>query len=405
MAAEVQKPNRAETEKLLHMRGFSQSQRGDRWAADLLVVGAGLIGLSCALEAARSGLDVLVVDAGVGERASEVAAGMIAPVGEASWGEEALLAAAFDSAGRWPGYAERLEEESGEPVGYRRCGALHVGLDRDEAAELRRVHELHDRLGLDSEWLTAGACRRLEPGLSTEVAGGFGAPGEAEVDPRVVLAALRAACAKVGVRAESATVGEVLRGDDGAVAGVGLEGGGRLAAATVLLAAGVRIAALVPAGVAAPVRPMKGEIVRLRARAGEEPCRRIIAAERVYVVPRANGEVVVGATVEDRGFDLRVTAGGVHELLREAYRAVPEIAELELVGCEAGLRPTTPDNAPMIGWAGIDGLMIAGGHHRNGVLLAPFTAATVGALLRGEPAPAAAVALTPERFAASGVGA
>ncbi len=380
------------------MAGEEQRRIG---GADLLVVGAGLIGLSCALEAARGGLEVLVVDAGRAERASEVAAGMIAPVGEASWGEEALLAAALDSAERWPAFAAALEAESGRPVGYRRCGAVHVALDRDEAAELRRVHELHGELGLDSEWLTAGGCRRLEPGLTTDVAAGFEAPGEAEVDPRIVLEALRVACDANGVGIVQGTVAGILVDGAGAVRGAAVDDA-EVEARRVLLAAGARIGAAAPSGVEVPVRPMKGEIIRLRARSGEEPCERIIASERVYVVPRANGEVVVGATVEDRGFDLRVTAGGVYELLREAYRALPEIAELELVGCSAGLRPTTPDNAPVIGEAGVEGLLIAGGHHRNGVLLAPFTAAAIGAALRGEAAPAPAAALSPSRFAASG---
>jgi len=276
-----------------------------------------------------------------------------------------------------------------------------VGLDRDEAAELRRIHGLHDELGLDAEWLTPGACRRLEPGLSTDVTGGFVAPGEAEVDPRAVLVALRAACERAGVRTLSGTVGLVRMGGETGVRGVELEDRSAIDASRVLLAAGARLSSLAPPGTA-PIRPMKGEIVRLRARPGEEPCERIIVSERVYVVPRAGGEVVVGATVEDRGFDRRVTAGGVHELLREAYRALPEIAELELVGCAAGLRPATPDNAPIIGSAGVEGLLVAGGHHRNGVLLAPLTAAAIGAMLRGEPVPDAAAALTPERFAASG---
>ena len=145
---------------------------------------------------------------------------------------------------------------------------------------------------------------------------------------------------------------------------------------------------------------MKGEIVRLRARPGERPCERIVVTERVYVVPRAGDEVVVGATVEDRGFDLRVTAGGVHELLREAYRALPEIAELELVDCAAGLRPATPDNAPVIGATGVEGLLVAGGHHRNGVLLAPITADAIGAMLRGEESAGRGRRLAPARFAA-----
>jgi glycine oxidase len=368
--------------------------------AELVIAGGGLIGLACALDAAGSGLDVLVVDPGADGRASEVAAGMIAPVGEASWGEEALLAAALDSAGRWPDWAERLGAESGD-VGYRRCGALHVGLDRDEAAELRRRHELHGQLGLESEWMGARACRRLEPGLSPDVAGGYVAPGEGEVDPRRVTEALRSACERAGVRTRAGSVASV-RLSDGGVRGVELGDGTAVAAERVLLAAGAWLGSIEVPGLELPVRPMKGEIVRLRARPGERPCERIIAAERVYIVPRASGEVVVGATVEDRGFDTRVTAGGVLELLREAYRALPEIAELELSGCEAGLRPTTPDNAPLIGATAAEGLLVAGGHHRNGVLLAPFTAAVIGACLRGEALPDAAAALAPDRFVPTG---
>jgi len=381
------------------MAGDEQS--GSRRTADLVVAGGGLIGLACALEAALDGRDALVVDAGGAERASEVAAGMIAPVGEVSWGVEGLLAAALDSARRWPDWAAGLEDRGGEPVGYRRCGAIHVALDRDEAAELRRFHDLHTELGLGSSWLGAGRCRELEPGLSTDVVAGYEAPGEAEVDPRMALAALRASCERAGVAVEPGRVERVLTGRDG-VGGVTLEGGAQVLAPTVLLAAGARLGELCPPGVAVPVRPVKGEVVRLRARPGEEPCERVVGTERVYVVPRASGEVVLGATVEDRGFDLRVTAGGVHEMLREAYRAVPEIAELEVTGFAAGLRPATPDNEPAIGWTDVEGLMVAGGHHRNGVLLTPFTAATVGALLRGAEPPAPAAALSPRRFATSG---
>ena len=368
--------------------------------AELVIAGGGLIGLACALEAAGSGLEVLVVDPGADGRASEVAAGMIAPVGEASWGEEALLAAALDSAGRWPDWAERLGAEGGD-VGYRRCGALHVGLDRDEAAELRRRHELHGQFGLESDWMGARACRRLEPGLSPDVAGGYVAPGEGEVDPRRVTTALRSACERAGVRMRAGSVASV-RLSDGGVRGVELGDGTAIAAERVLLAAGAWLGSIEVPGLELPVRPMKGEIVRLRARRDERPCERIIAAERVYIVPRASSEVVVGATVEDRGFDTRVTAGGVHELLREAYRALPEIAELELAGCEAGLRPTTPDNAPLIGATAVERLLVAGGHHRNGVLLAPFTAAVIGACLRGEALPDAAAALAPDRFVPTG---
>lgn len=360
-----------------------------------------MIGLACAWRAAQAGLDVVVADAGSRERASEVAAGMVAPVGEAIWGEEALLEASLMSADRWPDFARELEEASGVEVPYRRCGAVHVGLDRDEVAELRRIHALHEELDLSSEWLSAGACRRVEPGLSPDVAGGFAAPGEAEVDPRAVMDALVLAARNAGVRTVGRPVervAEVVAGGRASVEGVVLADGEELLAGAVLLAAGARIGELAPDGVNLPVRPMKGEIVRLRARSGERPCERIVVGERFYVVPRAGEEFVVGASVEDRGFDLRVTAGGILELLREAYRALPEITEPELVECRAGLRPTTPDNAPMIGATPMRGLLVAGGHHRNGVLLAPITADAIASIVRGGDPPAPIAALTPSRF-------
>lgn len=366
---------------------------------DLLVLGAGVIGLGCAWRAARAGLSVEVVDAGGAERASEVAAGMIAPVGEALWGEDALLAAAVDSAARWPSFAAELEADAGVEVPYRRCGSLHVGLDRDEHAGLRRLHDLHSELGLEASWLRGSECRRLEPGLTTAVTGGYLAPGEAEIDPRALLVALRAAAASRGVSVVEGRAEELLL-DGGRAVGVRLEGGGELRAGLVLAATGARLGGeLLPAEVRPPVRPLKGEVLRLRCRPGERPVDRIIASERVYVVPRDGEDVVIGATMEDRGFDLRVTAGGVHELLREAYRAVPEVAELELLECRAGLRPTTPDNTPVVGRTAIEGLLLAGGHHRHGIMLAPGTADAIAAELSGGEVPEAATRLRPERFA------
>jgi len=387
---------------------MSKERIDGRWAVDLLVVGAGVIGLACAWRAARAGLETLVVDAGPRERATEVAAGMIAPIGEASWGEETLHAAAVASARAWPRFAAELAEAAGVGVPYRQIGALHVALDRDEAAELRRVHALHERLGLEVSWLRGGECRQLEPGLATGVVGGVEAPGEAEVDPRALLAALRRAAERAGARLHAETEVSELLHEGGAVRGVRLAGGKAIAAERVLVASGARAGGeLLPQAVRPPIRPLKGEIVRLRADPGARPCERLIVTERVYIVPREGDEVVVGATVEDRGFDLRVTAGGVLELLREAYRVLPEIAELELVECSAGLRPATPDNAPVIGATAIENLLVAGGHHRNGILLAPITALGIEALLAGDPVPSELEGLGPARFerVAAGAGA
>lgn len=364
------------------------------------MAGGGLAGLICAWRAARSGAGVLVVDAPDRPAAAHVAAGMIAPVGEASWGEEDLLRAGLWAAEAWPAFAPDLEREAGSRVPYRRCGALHVALDRDEAAELARQSEFEQRLGLESRQLLGSECRGLEPGLASAVNAGVEAPGEAELDPRALLAALRSACEAAGVRTLPGTVVSV----DPRRGRVGLADGSALAGERIFLALGAWAGAEGLLGAdrpRLPVRPVKGEVVRLRANPDAMPCERIIGGERFYIVPRANGEVVIGATVEERGFDLRVTAGGVHELLREAYRALPELAELEFVEAAAGLRPGSPDNLPALGPLPGDDerrVTIAAGLYRNGILLAPLIAAAADAALGVAPSPEALVPLTPARL-------
>lgn len=352
---------------------------------DAVIVGGGVIGLACGWRAAERGLDVLVLERDrPGAGASNVAAGMLAPVGEASFGEDRLLAVALESHALWPRFAAELSAAASSEIGFLELGALHVALDRDEAAELRRRFELMESLGLAAEWLRPRGCRALEPGLAPACAAGVHAPHEAAVDPRVLTAALARAFESAGGRIE---IGEaaaaVIEGDR--VVGVRTAAGDELRAAAVVLAAGSWSGAdWLPPAARPPVRPVKGQILTLAGPAGEPVCERIVASERVYMVPRADGRLVVGATVEEQGFDTRVTAGGVHELLREAYRALPEVAELELVEAVAGLRPTTPDNLPLIGPGAIEGLLLATGHFRNGILLAPLTAERIAATLAGD---------------------
>jgi glycine oxidase len=344
---------------------------------DAIVVGGGVVGLCCAWRAAQRGARVAVLDrdrppAG----ATRVAAGMLAPVGELAFGEPQLLELTLAAAQLYPGFVAELEAASGVSTEYRRDGALHVALDRDEAAELRRVHELQRSLDLGAEWLPPRRCRELEPGLTPSLNGGVHAPGEGSIDPRALTAALLAALEAEGVELLTGTEIEaaVLEGER--LVGLRLAGGDELRAAAVVLAAGAwsSQATWLPEHARPPVRPVKGQILELRARDGAPPCRRIVASERIYLVPRPDGRLIVGATVEEQGFDTAVTAGGVHELLREAYRLLPEVAEMELVEAAAGLRPGTADNLPLVGPAPIDGLLWATGHHRNGILLAPLTA-------------------------------
>ena len=336
-----------------------------------------------------------------GAGASGVAAGMLAPAGEANWGEEALVRLAATSAHSWPDFAADLAADSELEAGYTPLGALHVALDRDDADELQRRFELMESMELDVKWLQARECRELEPGVAPACSAGVHAPREAAVDPRFLLPALAAALERAGGQLfQEAEVIDALM-EDGRLAGVVTADGQEHRADHVVLAAGAWAGATawLPPSARPPVRPVKGQILTLRGSAEQRICERIVASERVYVVPRADGQVIVGATVEERGFDIQVTAGGVHELLREAYRALPDVAELELLETAAGLRPGTPDNAPLVGPGAVDGLVLATGHYRNGMLLAPLTADAIAAFLSGDPLPPEIQVAHPGRFA------
>ncbi|HET8955015.1 MAG TPA: glycine oxidase ThiO, partial [Solirubrobacterales bacterium] len=368
---------------------------------DVVVVGGGVIGLGCAWRLAQGGARVAVLERGEpGAGATRVAAGMLAPVGELTFGEPELLELTLAAARLYPEFVAELEAATGEETGYERLGALQVALDRDEAAQLRRVHDLQRSLELEAEWLPPRRCRDLEPGLTPSFHGGVLAADEAAIDPRALTRVLLAACAAEGVEVRTGT--EVV---DGVFEGESLVGvrttkksagpfhrypgqktgtpSEETRAGTVLLAGGAWSGAMnwLPEAARPPVRPVKGQVVELRSRDGEPAARHILASERVYLVPRADGRLVVGATVEEMGFDTAVTAAGVHELLREAYRLLPDVAEMEWVGATAGLRPGTPSNLPIVAPGAIDGLVLATGHYRNGILLAPLAAQAVADLV------------------------
>jgi glycine oxidase len=350
---------------------------------DVVVVGGGVIGLSCAWRLARRGARVAVLERGEpGAGATRVAAGMLAPVGELTFGEPELLELTLAAAKLYPEFVAELEAATGESTGYEALGALHIALDRDEAAQLRRVHDLQRSLELEAEWLPPRRCRDLEPGLTPSFHGGVFAAGEAAVDPRALTRVLVAACEAEGVEVRSGT--EAVDGIFDGERLVGVRTASEdVRADAVVLAGGAWSGAAewLPEETRPPVRPVKGQVVELRSRSEEPVARHILASERVYLVPRADGRLVIGATVEEMGFDTAVTGGGVHELLREAYRLLPDVAEMEWVGATAGLRPGTPNNLPLVGPGAIEGLVLATGHFRNGILLAPLAAQTVADLL------------------------
>jgi glycine oxidase len=298
---------------------------------------------------------------------------------------------------RWPAFAAELEEITGLPTGYRDSGALVVAADRDDAEALHRLHDFQRSLGLAAEWLAPSRCRALEPGLSPRIAGGILAPQDGHADPRATVSALAAAAEEVALGVEV----EAIEQHGSAVSGVRTSAG-TIACEQVVVAAGPWSAALDPAGDGPPIRPVKGQILELRTRgAMPEPFERVLRTPRCYLVARGDGRVILGATVEEQGFDTAVTADGVFRLLEAAWEVLPEVGELELVGARAGLRPGTPDNAPMVGPGELDGLIWATGHWRNGVLLAPLTGEVVAGLLAGEPLPEDFAALSPARFARS----
>lgn len=333
---------------------------------DVAVVGAGPVGLAVAWRCAQRGLRVSVHDAAPGSGASRVAAGMLAPVAEAYFGERELTGLLVESAARWPGFAAELAEAAGTDLGYRTDGTLVVGRTADDLAEARRLWAYQQGLGLPITPLRPTELRDREPALAPRVRGGALAPGDHQVDPRRLVAALRTAAERAGAVPRPTAVGAL----------------SELDARVVVVAAGCGAAALT----GLPVRPVKGQVLRLRAPAGGPPgFRHVIRGyadgEPVYLVPRDTGEVVVGATVEEHA-DTVVTAEAVLRLLRAAVDLVPELAEYELVEAAAGWRPGTPDNAPIIGaLPGRPGVLAATGHHRHGIVLTPVTADLVADLI------------------------
>ncbi|MGI8580519.1 MAG: glycine oxidase ThiO [Solirubrobacteraceae bacterium] len=374
------------------------AQRPDH---DVAVIGGGVIGLSVAWAALRRGLRVLVLDRGEPEAsATHVAAGMLAPTSEAAHGEEALLTLGLASARRYGEWCANLAQASGLDPGLRRCGSLMLARDRDEAEALERELAYRESLGLAVRRLRPTEGRRLEPALAPALRLALEIPDDHAIDPRSLTAALGAAVRAAGGEVRSDAEVASLACSDERVNGVTLASGERISADRVVVAAGAWAAQLagLPEHARVPVRPVKGQILRLRDPAGPGLISRVLRLADGYLVPRGDGRYVLGATVEERGWDLKPTAGGVFELLRAAREALPGVDEWIVEEISAGLRPGTPDNSPLLGPGELEGLYWATGHYRGGVLLAPITGEVLGAALRGEPVPPEAAPFSPGRF-------
>jgi glycine oxidase len=349
--------------------------------ADVAVAGAGVIGLSIAWRLALRGLSVAVFErATAGAGASLAATGMLAAAAEHEPGCHDLLALALESQRQWPQFRAALEEQSGLSIDFRADGTLVVALGRDEVERLRFRHDLHKRCGLATRWLGGPEVRALEPALRPSVAAGLHCADDHQVDPRLVMAALRNACLAAGVRLF----------EQCAVTGVDVEGGracglvttrGTCRAPAVVLTAGAWTGDVVPPGLRVPVRPLKGQSLALRTTADTGTLANIVWTEQIYMAPKSDGRLFVGATVEERGFDDSITAGGVYALLEGARRAFPAIEEMAIDAIWTGFRPSSIDDAPILGATPVPGLVLATGHHRNGYLLAPVTALAIEALI------------------------
>jgi glycine oxidase len=378
---------------------------------DAVVIGAGLIGSAVAWRAGRLGLRTALADPGEPHAASTAAAGLLAPVSEAHYGEEGVLALSLESARRYPAFLAELEADAGVPAGaagYRSIGTLSVAYDRDDGAVLTELGGFHRELGLPSEQLTGAQCRELEPLLDPGVHSGFLAAHDNVVDSRRLLATLHAALGRARTVIHRQAVAQLLI-EDGAAVGVRLADGTVLRAAQVVLAAGTWSNSIggLPAGVLPTIRPVKGQILRLAVPAGQMPFVSravfgLVRGRKIYLAPRENGELVLGASSEEAGFDTRVTAGAVHDLLRDALTLFPGLGELPLPEISVGLRPCSADNAPVLGRTTLPGLIAATGHYRSGVLLAPVTADLIAGLLAGGRSPDWAEGFRPQRLDRAG---
>lgn len=362
---------------------------GLRHGVDTAVLGGGVIGLACAWRARQLGRSVLLVERDrLGSGASNVAAGMLAPVAEAEFGgaAQAVLEMNLRSAAMWPGFATELAQASGIELELYHSGTLMLARDDDEARELERQGALRESLGLQTRRLRASQARALEPALAPTVRLALEAPDDHSIDPRSLVQALSRACERAGVQVLADAGSAALELDaGGSVCGLRLHDGSIVSAGTVVLAAGAWSGSVdgLSQDALPRVRPVKGQILRLRDPGGPGLITRVLRYEGGYIVPRGDGRYVLGATVEEQGFDAHPTAGGVYELLREAWELVPGITELTIEEIGVSFRPGTPDNVPLIGLAGPRGLIHATGHYRNGILLTPLTAELVCQALAG----------------------
>jgi len=358
---------------------------------DLLVIGGGIHGCAIARELALSGRDVLVLEKSVpGAEASGAAGGILGPHLECEETGPFLDLCRY-SLSLYPEWAEAIESESGQDVGFSRCGGLLVALNPAERDRLQAQAALMAEAGLPGTWLSPSALERTEPALGPNL-GGLALPNEAQVDPRKVMAALPVAARAAGARFEQDTVLSIAGGPS-----VEVRAERRTYRAKgLVVAAGAWSSTLIGTGLAeSTIRPARGQIVLLDSQV--PPTTTILFSHRGYVVPRVDGRVLCGSTLEFEGFKKAVTARGLREILDLALELLPALSSASVLDTWSGFRPYTEDHMPLLGASNQDGVWLATGHYRNGILLAPATAKIMAALLCGQSPEVAVEAFSPQR--------
>ena len=354
----------------------------------IIIIGGGVIGLGIGWQLAKAGAAVTIHERGqAGRGASWAAGGMLGPIAEAHIDELDLLKLSNQSLARYPEWVDELETETEMPIGYRAEGTLIIGIQPDDSYQLKHAYTLYQDLGLNVEWLSGQEAREIEGALSPYVTAAIRCETDHQVDNRLMVQALqRAYQGRGGVLHQNSTVDKIVI-ENGTATGVQTQDGFQGADACIL-AAGCWSGQIngLPDSIIPPVRPVKGQMLALQMRE-DIMIKNVIRTVKarypmpVYLVPRTDGRLVVGATTEELGFDTDLIVGGIYELLHGAFEAVPSIYELPLIETWTGLRPGSSDNAPILGKTPVENLIYATGHYRNGILLTPITAYEIAKLI------------------------
>jgi glycine oxidase len=346
---------------------------------DVVIVGGGIIGGSIAFDLAERDLRVAVLDRQkLMREASWAAAGMLSPAPDCP-AAIPLIPLGRASLALYPEFIEGVEDTSGLRTGYRTGGAIEVICRGDAERELSTLVALHHGLGLACEPLPLDEARIMEPALGRDARAAALLPDECSIEPRALASAVLAAAASAGAALCPGVEVISLAHDGKKCAGVKTSSGEVFHSAQVVLAAGCWSSQIPEAAPYAPTIPVRGQMAALR-HCGT-PIRHVLRSERGYLVPRgleSPQTVVVGSTIENAGYEKRVTSGGIEKILSAANELAPELAKAEIIETWCGLRPGTPDQLPILGPVDVDGLVFATGHYRNGILLAPVTAKLIG---------------------------